>query len=226
MGEMVKAVIFDLDGVIVDTAEWHYFAWKDLANSIGIDFSREFNEELKGISRMGSLEKILEHGGVAGKYSDEEKIELATVKNTNYVQLLTQMKPDDILPGIREFLEQLKDNNIKIGLASASKNAPAILDYLKLTDYFETVINPDEVAKGKPAPDIFLRAAENLSVPPSECIGIEDATAGIQAIKEAGMFAVGVGTKEVMVEAGADLVLESTTELDLKSIKREFLQKE
>ncbi|OCA88106.1 beta-phosphoglucomutase [Bacillus sp. FJAT-27225] len=225
MGEMVKAIIFDLDGVIVDTAEWHYLAWKELANSIGIDFSREFNEELKGISRMESLEKILEHGGVAGKYSNAEKIELATVKNANYVQLLSEMKPDDIFPGIKEFLEQLKENNIKIGLASASKNAPAILDYLEITDYFETVVNPDEVAKGKPAPDIFLRAAEKLSVHPSECIGIEDATAGIQAIKDAGMYAVGVGTKEVMVEAGADLVLEDTAELDLQSLKRKFLEK-
>lgn len=219
---MLKAVIFDLDGVITDTAEWHYLAWKKLANSIEIDFNREFNEELKGISRMESLEKILVHGGKAEQYSEKEKKELANSKNDHYVQLLSQMKAEDIFPGIREFLEELKKNDIHIGLASASKNAPAILDSLEITAYFQTVVDPEEVANGKPAPDIFLKAAEKLSVSPSECIGVEDSTAGISAIKDAGMFAVGVGTFEKMKQAGADLVLENTTELVLSLLLKEF----
>ncbi|WHY85651.1 beta-phosphoglucomutase [Neobacillus novalis] len=221
---MLKAVIFDLDGVITDTAEWHYAAWKELANRIGIDFNREFNEELKGISRMESLEKILVFGGKAGLYSESEKLELAKTKNDQYVQLLTKMKPDDIFPGIKELLEELKAKGVLIGLASASKNAPAILQSLEITNYFQTVVNPDEVERGKPAPDIFLKAAEKLAVSPAECIGIEDATAGIMAIKDAGMFAVGVGTIEKMKQAGADLVVEDTRELVLSVLLREFNQ--
>lgn len=219
---MLKAVIFDLDGVITDTAEWHYLAWKQLANSIGIDFNREFNEELKGISRMESLEKILQFGGRADHFSEDEKEQLATRKNTKYVELLTEMEPEHIFPGVKEFLNELKDHGIGIGLASASKNAPAILNALKITDYFQTIINPDEVANGKPAPDIFLRAAEKLSVLAEECIGIEDSTAGISAIKDAGMYAVGVGTYEKMTEAGADLVLQTTQELKLEVMLRKF----
>ncbi|XJZ27253.1 beta-phosphoglucomutase [Bacillota bacterium Lsc_1132] len=223
---MIKAVIFDLDGVITDTAEWHYLAWKDLANSIGIDFNREFNEELKGISRMESLEKILEHGGVADQYSEAEKAALAKTKNERYVQLLAQMKPEDIFPGVKEFLEELKKNDILIGLASASKNAPAILESLKITSFFQTVVDPEEIANGKPAPDIFLKAAEKLAVRPSECIGIEDSTAGISAIKDAGMFAVGVGTVEKMKQVGADLILENTKQLVLSLLLEEFTSKQ
>lgn len=219
---MLKAVIFDLDGVITDTAEWHYLAWKELANSIGIDFNREFNEELKGISRMESLEKILQFGGRADRFSEVEKEQLATRKNTKYVELLTEMKPEHIFPGVKEFLNELKEHGIGIGLASASKNAPAILNALKITDYFQTIINPDEVENGKPAPDIFLRAAEKLSVLAEECIGVEDSTAGISAIKDAGMYAVGVGTYEKMTEAGADFVLQTTQELKLEVMLQKF----
>ncbi|MDP4086723.1 MAG: beta-phosphoglucomutase [Bacillota bacterium] len=221
---MLKAVIFDLDGVITDTAEMHYLAWKELAKGIGIDFNREFNEELKGISRMESLEKILVHGGVANQFSEADKLGLAKSKNDHYLQLLTQMKPEDIFPGIKEFLDELKANDIKIGLASASKNAPAILESLQITYYFETIVDPEEIAKGKPAPDIFLRAAEKLGITPEECIGIEDSTAGIQSIKDAGMFAVGVGTVNKMEQAGADLILHNTTELALCYLIKKFNQ--
>lgn len=219
---MLKAVIFDLDGVITDTAEWHYIAWKDMAKGIGIEFNREFNEELKGISRMESLEKILAYGGKADHYTAEEKIALAERKNDYYVQLLAKVKPEDIFAGIKELLDELKVQGILIGLASASKNAPAILQSLEVTDYFQTVVNPDEVERGKPAPDIFLKAAEKLSVAPAECLGIEDAAAGIASIKAAGMFAVGVGTVEKMKEAGADLVVEDTRELVLSMLLREY----
>lgn len=132
------------------------------------------------------------------------------------------MKPDDIFPGIKELLEELKQKGILIGLASASKNAPMILNSLEITNYFQTVINPDEIVNGKPAPDIFLKAAEKLSVSPEECIGIEDATAGISALKAAGMFAVGVGTIEKLKQAGANLVFESTIELVFSTLLKEF----
>ncbi|WP_248562222.1 beta-phosphoglucomutase [Niallia sp. NCCP-28] len=209
----MKAVIFDLDGVITDTAELHFQAWKNLANSISIDFDKEFNETLKGISRMDSLNRILRHGDAIDKYTEEEKEELAFKKNEEYKQLLAYLKPENIYPGIRECLDTLKERNIKIGLASASKNGPAILNYLQITNYFDTIVNPDSVPSGKPAPDIFLKAAETLCVKPIECIGVEDSEAGIEAIKKAGMYAVGVGTMEIMKQAGADLVLKDTSEL-------------
>lgn len=210
---MVKAVIFDLDGVITYTAELHYQAWKNLANSISIDFDREFNEQLKGISRMDSLNKILNHGGADKKYTEQEKIDLANQKNDDYKSLLVNLKPENIYPGIKELLNAVKEDSIKIGLASASKNGPAILNYLEITHYFDTIADPDSVQNGKPAPDIFLKAAEQLDVTPEECIGIEDSEAGIEAIKKAGMFAVGVGTVDVMKKAGANLVLADTSEL-------------
>lgn len=220
----MKAVIFDLDGVITDTAEWHYMAWKELAKTIGIDFNREFNEELKGISRMECLERILAHGGAANQYTETEKKDLANSKNQIYVKLLAQMKPENIFPGIKELLEELKENHIKIGLASASKNAQAILEALEITHYFEAIVHPDEINKGKPAPDIFMKAAEKLSVSPNECIGIEDSTAGILAIKAAGMFAIGVGTVGKMKQAGADLVFELTQDLVLSLLLNEFVR--
>lgn len=211
----IEAVIFDLDGVITDTAHFHFLAWRNLARGLGIDFTLEFNEELKGISRIESLEKILVFGGIQDKYTKEEKDSLATKKNTEYVELLKDMKESDIYPGIKELLEELRANNIKVALASASKNAPMILEALKITNLFDYVVNPDSVAKGKPAPDIFLAGAEAVGADPKNCIGVEDATAGIKAILDAGMFAVGVGTPKEMTEAGANLVVEKTKDLSL-----------
>lgn len=211
----IEAVIFDLDGVITDTAHFHFLAWRNLARDLGIDFTLEFNEELKGISRIESLEKILALGGIQDRYTKEEKESLANKKNTEYVDLLKDMKESDIYPGIKELLEELRENNIKIALASASKNAPMILEALKITDLFDYIVNPDSVAKGKPAPDIFLAGAEAVGAEPKSCIGVEDATAGIKAILDAGMFAVGVGTPKEMTEAGANLVVEETRDLSL-----------
>lgn len=222
---MLKAVIFDLDGVITDTAELHFKAWKNMANSIDIDFDRAFNEELKGISRMDSLAKILAHGGVSEKYSDEQKVALAESKNNEYVSLLDELKPGQIYPGIKELLDTLKENNLKIGLASASKNGSIILDKLEITDYFDVVVDPALIENGKPAPDIFLKAAEDLGVPPEDCIGIEDAEAGLQSLKAANIFAVGVGTADVMKKAGADLVVEDTSDLVFSSLANAFKDK-
>ncbi|WP_057915763.1 beta-phosphoglucomutase [Peribacillus muralis] len=222
---MVKAVIFDLDGVITDTAELHYQAWKDLADSISIFFAREFNEQLKGISRMDSLNKILIQGGLADQYNEQEKIALAEKKNKEYIKLLVELTPEHIYSGIKELLDDLKENGVKIGLASASLNGPAILEHLKITEYFDTIVNPNSVKQGKPAPDIFLRAAKDLDVAPSDCIGIEDSEAGICSIKRANMFAVGVGTVEVMKQAGADLIINDTKNLNWSDLLDEYKTK-
>ncbi|MFD1412864.1 beta-phosphoglucomutase [Oceanobacillus jeddahense] len=209
----MKAVIFDLDGVITDTAELHYQAWKNLADSLKIHFDYKLNEELKGIGRMDSLNRILNFGGKTDQYTEIEKIALTEQKNTEYVALLDQLSPKSIYPGIKEFLDTLRNQNLKIGLASASKNGPKILELLEITDYFDTIVDPVSVKMGKPAPDIFLKAAEQLEVHSSKCIGIEDSEAGIHSIKTAGMFAIGVGTEKVMKAAGADLVICDTKNL-------------
>lgn len=220
-GERIMAVtacIFDLDGVITDTAAYHYLAWKQLGEELGIEFDHAFNETLKGISRMDSLERILILGEKQHLFTEEEKQQLAKKKNEHYVSLLVDMGPKDIYPGIQQLLDELVEQHIHIALASASKNAPMILEALGLTQYFEYIVNPDDLTYGKPNPEIFLRAAQALGVKPSECIGVEDAQAGIEAIKAAGMFAVGVGTVDILQAAGANYVVESTDMLELSKI--------
>ncbi|QOY36903.1 beta-phosphoglucomutase [Anaerobacillus isosaccharinicus] len=220
MGKLLQAAIFDLDGVITDTAEYHYLAWRQLANSIGIDFDKDINEKLKGISRMKSLELILQVGGKENSYSNEEKEVLAEEKNEVYKQLIINISEKDILVGIVAFLEQLKQNNVKIALASASKNAPAIINNLKLKQYFNEIVDVTKIKRGKPDPEIFLTAAKMVNVDPQNCIGIEDAKAGVEAIKGAGMFAVGVGLKESLGKA--DLLVSNTSELDYEEIATKF----
>lgn len=215
----LKAVIFDLDGVITDSARYHYLAWKELADELGIDFDEEYNEKLKGVSRMESLELILANGNACDKYSMEEKEALATKKNENYKELIKQITPEDTLRGVKPFLEELKANGIKIALASVSKNAPFILNQLQLTEYFDYVADPEKVPNAKPFPDIFLAGMNEFGLKAEECIGVEDAQAGIEAIHRAGMKAIGVGTPEQMKEA--DLII-STKELSLDKIKEEF----
>jgi beta-phosphoglucomutase len=220
----LKAIIFDLDGVITDTAEQHFLAWKKLADDLGAPFDREFNEKLKGVGRMESLELILENGNLQNNYTIEEKMELATQKNEHYKQLIEEITPADILPGINELLHELKENRIKVGLASASKNALTVLDRLAVTEFFETIVDVTTLANGKPDPEIFLKAAELLNVSIENCVGIEDAEAGIQSIKSAGMFAVGVGTPELM--AKADIIVQDTSFLTLDFIKKGFINGE
>ncbi|MET3210329.1 UNVERIFIED_CONTAM: beta-phosphoglucomutase [Paenibacillus sp. PvR008] len=218
----MKAVIFDLDGVITDTAEYHFQAWGSLAATLGIPFDREFNEQLKGISRIESLDKILARGDRANAYSDDDKRELAAQKNTEYQRLISALTPADVLPGIRALLAELRDAGIRIALASASKNAAFILERLELTYYFDSVVDVTAIRHGKPDPEIFLSGAANLGVQPADCIGIEDAQAGIQAIKSAGMFAVGVGTPSQM--QGADIVVATTAELSLRMLEDYFFR--
>ncbi|MBP1040745.1 beta-phosphoglucomutase [Vagococcus sp. BWB3-3] len=212
----IKGFIFDLDGVITDTAEYHYHAWKNLGKKMGIEIDREFNEKLKGISRMDSLERILAYGGKADRYTDSEKELLAADKNGEYVKLIEDITPADLLPGIPQLLLDLKASGIKLALASASKNGPVILDRLGITADFDEIVDPSLLTKGKPDPEIFVKGAQQLGLEASECIGVEDAEAGIAAINGAHMFSVGVGDPESMKEA--DYRVANTSELSLQKI--------
>lgn len=206
---MFKAVLFDLDGVITDTAEYHYRAWKALAEEIGIDgVNREFNEQLKGVARDDSLRKILALGGKENDYTPEEFDALTKRKNDNYVEMIQEVSPKDVYPGILQLLTDLKAAGIKIALASASKNGPFLLEKLGLTDYFDAIADPAKVAASKPAPDIFIAAADGVGVANEDAIGIEDASAGIAAIKAAKSLPVGVGRAE---DLGTDIALVSDT---------------
>ena len=217
---MFKGVLFDLDGVITDTAEYHYLAWKKLADELGITIDREFNEKLKGVSREDSLRLILEHVKRESVFSETEFQKLAKSKNDNYVEMIQAVSPKDVYPGILELLKELKNAGIKISLASASKNGPFLLKQMALTDYFDGIADPAKVAAGKPAPDIFILAAQVVGLDPDECIGIEDAQAGIAAIKACGALPVGVGQAE---QLGDDIAwVESTSELTLAFLEKQW----
>lgn len=213
---MKKGFVFDLDGVITDTAKYHYIAWKELAAEIGIEIDLKFNEQLKGISRMDSLERILTLGSKNDAYTEVEKEALATKKNTHYVQLLQSLTPDDLLPGVKTFLDEAKAKNIPCAIASASKNAPFILDKLGVMQDFDTIVDPATLKKGKPDPEIFIQAALALGIEPAEAVGFEDAQAGIDGIKAAGMYAVGVYSGEEL--HGADVIVEKLTDLNIDEL--------
>ncbi len=196
---MIKACIFDLDGVIVDTAKYHYLAWKELATGMSFDFTEQDNERLKGVSRMRSLDILLEIG--KKDLDDDTKLKYADNKNTRYLEYILKMKPNEILPGVIDFLTELKSKNIKIALGSASKNAMTILNQLKLKDYFEVVIDGTKVSKAKPDPEVFLKGAEALGLRAEECIVFEDAEAGIEAAINGGFKCVGIGSIENLAQA-------------------------
>ena len=196
---MIEACIFDLDGVLVDTAKYHYIAWKRLANELGFDFDEAFNEHLKGVSRMESLNLILEHGGVT--LSQEEKQQWATKKNDWYRSFILEMTPDEILEGVLPFLDQLEDQKIKFALGSASKNAGTILERLELTQRFSAIIDGRHTTKGKPDPQVFLMGAEKMQVAPEACIVFEDAAKGVQAALNGSFWAVGVGSENQLGHA-------------------------
>jgi len=195
----IKACLFDLDGVIVDTAKYHFIAWRELAAELGFEFTEENNERLKGVSRMTSLEILLEVGGVS--LPEEKKIQLADQKNERYVSYIAKMTPDEILPGVVDFLNQLKKAGIKTAIGSASKNTPIILERLKLSHYFDAIIDGNKVSKAKPDPEVFLKGAEALGVLPSDCVVFEDAAAGIEAAINGGMRCVGIGQPEILGKA-------------------------
>jgi beta-phosphoglucomutase len=196
---LFKAVIFDLDGVITDTAHYHYLAWKRLADTVGVPFDHAFNETLKGIDRMGSLELILARAD--RPFSETEKRALADSKNAHYQQLVDAMTPADLLPGAREALATARVHGLRIGLASVSRNAFAVIDKLGIRAAFDHIVDAAQVARGKPDPEIFLTAADALGVAPADCLGVEDAVAGVAAIKSAGMRALGIGAPDVLTQA-------------------------
>jgi alpha,alpha-trehalose phosphorylase len=205
----IKAVVFDLDGVITDTAEFHYRAWKKLADEIGIPFDHEYNENLKGIGRMESLDLILARSSKT--FTQAEKVAMAERKNGYYKDLLEEITPNDLLPGMKSLLPALRAGGMKLALASASRNAPAILDRLNVRGLFDYVVDAGAVAKSKPDPEIFLRAAEALKLDPSACLGVEDAEAGVTAIRKSGMRAFAVGNPTRL--AAAERVFPDTEQL-------------
>lgn len=211
-----KGFIFDLDGVIVDTAKYHYLAWKELANQLGINFTEEHNELLKGVSRVKSLEILLNVGAVT--LTDAEKEKYMEEKNSRYLAYVAKMDASEILPGIKELLLFLKENDIPFSLGSASKNARVILEGVHLLSFFTAIVDGNDVSKAKPNPEVFLIAAEKLNLKPENCIVIEDAAAGIEAANRANMLSVGIGEEEML--GAADVLLSSTSKLTVDFAKK------
>jgi len=211
----VKAFIFDLDGVIVDTAKYHYIAWKKLANDLGFDFTKDDNERLKGISRMTSLDILLEIGGLS--LDEEKKLELANRKNEHYRTYITQMTPDELLPGVFDFLKELKNEGYKLAIGSASKNTPIILERIGLANFFDAVVDGNKISEAKPNPEVFLKGAEEMDVAPQNCLVFEDAVAGVEAALNGKMLCVGVGDAETLEKAHA--VISGFEGITLKKIE-------
>lgn len=221
---MLRGLIFDLDGVITNSAVYHLAAWKNLAKEIGIILPEEAGDQLRGRSRMDSLNWILKYGHKEDNFSEEEKEVLAEKKNEAYREAVKQMTKKDILPGIEQLLEDAQKQNLKLALASASKNAPLILKQLGLDEVFKTRVDPATLHHGKPDPEIYEKAQEMLGLKADEVISFEDAPVGVESIKAAGQFAVGIGDPQVL--KGADYVVGSTSALDLSEIEKAFEEKE
>ena len=215
----IKAFIFDLDGVIVDTAVFHYQAWKRMANEkLGFDIDEAFNETLKGVSRMESLERILALGHKT--ISEQEKTDFATQKNDWYLELVGGMTTHDILPGIVSLLEQCQQAGIKVGLGSVSKNARMILEKVGIINYFDVIIDGTKISRGKPDPEVFIKGAEELGMEPWECVVFEDAPAGVEAAIRAGIKTVGIGTKAALPYA--TVVYKNVEGVSLNNILQHF----
>jgi len=211
---VIKALIFDLDGVIVDTAHYHFVAWQRLARELGIDFTEKDNERLKGVSRMRSLEIILEIGN--RQMSESEKERLATRKNAWFVEYIQNVKPDEIFPGVKEMIQTCKAAGFRVALASSSKNARTVLRNLKVEDLFEGFVDGNMITHSKPNPEIFLKAAAQLGVEPQHCVVFEDAEAGVEAALAAGMKCVGVGSPENVGKANQ--IVKNTADFKLADL--------
>ncbi|MEK3792438.1 beta-phosphoglucomutase [Paenibacillus sp. FSL R7-0204] len=209
MLEHMKGAIFDLDGVIVDTAKYHYLAWRSLADGLGFEFTEEHNEQLKGVSRMRSLDILLAIGG--RECTEAEKLVMAEQKNRLYVEYISRLDESELLPGVRAYLDALRARGVAIALGSASKNAEFILDKLNIAGLFDVVIDGNKVARAKPDPEVFQSACRELGLQPQDCVVFEDAEAGVAAGKAAGMQVVGIGKPEVL--KAADLVISGLHEL-------------
>ncbi|APU66919.1 MAG: beta-phosphoglucomutase [Bacteroidota bacterium] len=216
-----KAVIFDLDGVIVDTAKFHFQAWKKLANDLGFDFTHEQNEQLKGVSRVESLKKILKWGDM--ELSEEEFNRQMALKNDNYLSYVEEMDENEILPGVPKVLKYLKENNIPFALGSASKNARTILKKINLYEDFDAIVDGTDVSKAKPDPEVFLIAAEKLKAEPQDCVVFEDSVAGVEAANIGKMTSIGIGDEKVLQEA--DHIFNDFTEISIEFIEN-LLRKE
>ncbi len=211
----IKACIFDLDGVIVDTVSAHYIAWKTIADELGIPFDKTQNEQLKGVSRIKSMKKILALGNV--EMPEEEIKALTKKKNKIYVEIISKMTPADILPGVEDFLLTLEAHNIPKAIGSASRNTPTILKCVGLTNRFDAIVDGNVVSNSKPDPEVFLKGAELLGASPADCVVLEDAISGVKAAKAGGMKCVGVGKPEILKQA--DLVIPDMTQLTLEKIQ-------
>ncbi len=226
---ITQACIFDLDGVIVDTARYHFLAWKRLAVLLQIHFTKSDNERLKGVSRMDSLDIILEIGRT--NLSDDLKKEYATLKNQWYIDYINKMTPDEILPGALKFIKEVKSAGIRVAVGSASRNTPLILRRTGLETIFDAVADGNVVSKTKPDPEVFIKASEMLGVDPWRCVVFEDAVAGVQAALNAEMMCVGIGSKYVLTDA--HYVISGLDKMNLKKLEKveklsdheQFLQK-
>jgi len=186
--------IFDLDGVIVDTAKYHFLAWRELGREFGFELTKKDNEKLKGVSRVESLKLILQWAEV--EKSEKEQILLAAKKNEHYVNLIQSLKPSDIFPGVKEFINELKSNDIKCSIGSASKNTRLILEKLNILDLFDYIVDGNMTKNSKPHPEVFLKSCEELKINPENTVVFEDAVKGVDAALAAGMYAVGIGTPD------------------------------
>jgi beta-phosphoglucomutase len=211
----ISACIFDLDGVIVDTARYHFLAWKKLTDQLGINFTEADNERLKGVSRIASLEIILEIGKV--KADENQKHEYATRKNRWYVEYISRMTPDEILPGSIAFIKELRNAGIRVAIGSASKNTPMILERVGISDLFDAVADGNIVKRAKPDPEVFIKAAELVDIKPERCVVFEDAVAGVQAAINAGMMCIGVGSPEILQKA--HFVISGLNEMNLMKLR-------
>lgn len=212
----IKGFAFDLDGVITDTAKYHAQAWQKIANQVGTKWTPQLADSLKGISRMDSLEMILKAGNHENEYSSEEKAKLAAQKNENYIELIKSLTPNDILPGIADLIKSMQAQHYLLSLASVSLNAPVIMERLGLTEAFVGRVDPATLKKGKPDPEIYIRAAQIMNLPPEQVIGLEDAAAGITSINAANETSLGIGNSQTLSEA--DLIFPNTQAVTLDAI--------
>ncbi len=210
MKNNIQACLFDMDGVLVSTEKYHFLAWKRLAETLGFTIDEDFNENLKGVSRAVCIDLIAKHGNL--DLSQDEKNELAAKKNEWFLEYVAEISPKDVLPGVLDFLQELKQKNIKIAVGSASKNAPLLLEKMGIKQMFDAVIDGNIIEKAKPNPEVFLRGAKAVNVVPENCVVFEDAQSGVQAAKSGGMFCVGVGSEEILLQA--DFCINSFEEMN------------
>jgi len=216
----IAGFIFDLDGVLVDTAKYHYQAWRQLAQELGFDLTPETNELLKGVSRMKSLEIILEKAGRSASANEMEA--MATKKNAWYLEYILHMKPSEVLANVRPFVRQARTKGVKTAIGSASKNTPTILERTGLAPLFDAVVDGNVTAVAKPDPEVFLKGAEALRLAPSQCVVFEDSASGVEAARRAGMHVVGIGDPQSLKEA--DLVFSGFSGITPTTILKQLRQ--